>query len=79
MAKDHYEKENRILEELEKDYFPTLHEYREKQGDIDVFADFQNRLLELEDFIEDLPPADRQFEILNEIVMFKNAINCLMH
>ncbi|MBO4812995.1 hypothetical protein J5491_02490 [Candidatus Saccharibacteria bacterium] len=79
MAKDPYEEANKMLESLEKDYFPTLHEYREKQGDIDVFADFQNRLLELEDFIDELPTTDRQFEILNEIVMFKNAINSLMH
>ncbi|MBR2709405.1 hypothetical protein IKE98_03720 [Candidatus Saccharibacteria bacterium] len=79
MAKDPYEKANRMLEELEKDYFPTLSIYREKGGDIDVFADFRNRLLELEDYIEDLPPDDRQFEIRNEIVAFTNAINCLIH
>lgn len=66
------------LEVLETGYKSLLQKYSEN-GDIDIFVDLQNRLLELKDKILELPPGDARFELLCSVTMLSNAINSLLH
>ncbi len=77
MANDLYAAEMELAK-LQDGYQTLLQEYK-NNGDIDIFVDLQNMLLDFLDKVKELPASDEKFEIICTITLLSNAINSLLH
>ena len=78
MANATYEVILEKLEAIECDYFPTLEKYK-KTGDVDVFTDFGNRVIDLWNELKELPENDEYFDILQKVLYYRSIIDDLTH
>lgn len=68
------------LEHLSGVYDSLLEEFQQK-GDIDIFADFDQNLIELRDEIDKLPATDSEerYELTCGVTELSNKLNSLLH
>lgn len=75
MADLYYSLEKR-LESYGREYFYLLKDFR-LSGDINIFSELYNKLLELKDEVNEFPDADRSFELSQDIDSICNAIDLI--
>ena len=67
------------LEELSGVYASLLEEFQQ-EGDIDIFAEFDQNLIRLRDEIDELPAdSEERYELLGEVQELMDALNSLSH